>query len=296
MSTRRKAVFACALTVMAAAVGFILFYLGSEDRDHKVYEELQEKVAVPPIVDAPVTAPDGAAAPFDPADSDPGPGQEPDAEPVPGETDGQAAPEEPPEPEEPYVSPLDFDEIRRPNEDIYAWLDIPDTDIQYPVVQHPTDDAYYLDHTIEGKARYPGSIYTEKCNSKDFSDFLTVVYGHNMKNGTMFGELKKFRNGKYADEHPMISFYTPEGEYHYRVFAAVTYSNAYLPNAYDYDSPQGREDFIDSIRGVRDLNSYVDREAEVTADDRLVVLSTCMGNDSYRLLVVGVLDKELSTK
>lgn len=278
MSKTRKIVFICALIVMIAAVAFIIVYVVRQHEAGEVYDDLQNKVETPPLDEPaepiqPVTPPQTA---------DPDPDPEPPTDPEPEE--------------EPYVSPLDFDEIRKPNQDIYAWLEIQDTDIRYPVAQHPTDDEYYLNHTIEGKNRLPGSIYTEKWNSRDFSDFLTVIYGHNMKNGTMFGTLRKFRQASYVAEHPIISLYTPEGEYHYRIFAAVTYSNAYLPIAFDYTTEAGRQGFIDSIMNVRDLSSYIDREAQVTPDDRLVVLSTCVGNDAYRLLVVGVLDKESSTK
>lgn len=283
MSRTRKIVALCAIAVMLVAITYIVVYLTSEDRGYDVYKDLQNQVILPPEDNTPDDSPDTT------------PEQPPDDVP-----DDQDAPDEPPVPEEPeqepYVSPLDFDTIREPNEDIYAWMAIPDTDIQYPVVQHPTDDSYYLDHTIEGRKQYPGSIYTESWNAEDFSDFLTVVYGHNMKNGTMFGQLRKFRSKDYMAEHEKVSFYTPTGEYHYRLFAAVTYSNAYLPAAYDYSTPEGRQAFIDSILSIRDLNSYVNKDIEVTPEDRLVVLSTCMGNDSCRLLVIGVLDKEASTR
>lgn len=277
MSRTRKTVFICAVIVMVAALAFIAVYIIRQHDAGEVYDDLQDKISSPT--------------------SEPTKPSEPATEP----TETQAATEPATEPETeptepPYVSPLDFDEIRKPNEHIYAWMEIQDTDIRYPVVQHPTDDTYYLNHTVEGKNRLPGSIYTEKWNSQDFSDFLTVVYGHNMKNGTMFGSLKSFRAKSYMEEHPVISFYTPEGEYHYRIFAAVTYSNAYLPTAFDYETEAGRQGFIDSIVNVRDLSSYVDQDIEVTTEDRLVVLSTCMGNDAYRLLVVGVLDRDNSTK
>lgn len=283
MSRKRIIVLVCALVVMAAAIAVIVIYSSAQKEAGDIYEDLQEKVELPPV-----TTPTQPVTPAEPE-----PPQEPE---VPAEPEEPTEPAEPEEPVEPYVSPIDFGPIWEINEDVYAWIDIPDTDISYPVVQHPTDDSYYLDHTIEGKARYPGSIYTESWNAKDFSDFLTVVYGHNMKNGTMFGMLRKFRAKEYMNEHPLISFYTPEGEYHYRVFAAVAYSNAYLPSAFNYETPEGREAFIDSILGARDLTSYVNKDIEVTPDDQLVVLSTCMGNDNYRLLVVGVKDKEISTK
>lgn len=71
-------------------------------------------------------------------------------------------------PEEEYVSPVDFESLRQSNADIYAWIEIPETNINYPIVQKADDDSYYLNHTIEGKEGYPGAIYTESLNAKDF--------------------------------------------------------------------------------------------------------------------------------
>lgn len=274
MSKKRKAVFCVALAVFVAAVAFIAVYLIRRSGNTQVYDDLRDKVAV----NDPVEQEEPEPAKPDPVEPAP-------VEPAPVEPD-------PVEPEEPYVSPIDFETLWDVNEDIYAWMEIYDTDVEYPIVQSATDKAYYLDHTIEGRAGYPGSIYTENVNAKDFTDFLTVIYGHNMKNGTMFGSLKKFRSLTYIQEHPTISIYTPEEELTYRIFAAVTYNSRYLPTLYDYDTQEGRQAFIDSIYGVRDMNSYVDKDVTVTADSRLVVLSTCMGSDSHRLLVVGVLEED----
>ena len=88
--------------------------------------------------------------------------------------------------EEPLLAPIGFYEAQEINSDAYAWIEIKDTNIHYPILQHESDDAYYLNHRIDGVAGYPGSIYTERVNAKDFSDYNTVVYGHNMKNKTMF--------------------------------------------------------------------------------------------------------------
>ena len=84
------------------------------------------------------------------------------------------------------------------NPDIYAWIYIPGTKVNYPVLQHPTDDTYYLNYNIDGSKGLPGCIFSEKAyNGKDFSDHNTVLYGHNMKNGTMFGCLHKYEDMQY---------------------------------------------------------------------------------------------------
>ena len=118
-----------------------------------------------------------------------------------------------------YISPIDFDKLKETNQDIYAWIEIPDTQINYPVVQGGDDDAYYLNHTIDGTEGYPGSIYTERINAKDFSDFNTVIYGHNMKDGSMFMGLHNFEDPQYMKEHPNVKIYTPEKELTYRILS-----------------------------------------------------------------------------
>ncbi|MCD7708953.1 MAG: class B sortase, partial [Clostridiales bacterium] len=84
---------------------------------------------------------------------------------------------------------LDWDSLRETNSDIYAWIYIPGTNVDYPVLQHPTDDTYYLNYNMNGTRGYPGCIYTELATSKEFTDFNTVIYGHNMRNKTMFATL-----------------------------------------------------------------------------------------------------------
>ena len=77
--------------------------------------------------------------------------------------------------------PVDFETLQKENPDIYAWITIPGTDIDYPVVQDSTDNTYYLNHAADTSLSDSGAIYSEKENAKDFDDYLTVLYGHNMK-------------------------------------------------------------------------------------------------------------------
>jgi hypothetical protein len=93
------------------------------------------------------------------------------------------------EAKEEYVSPIDFASLQELNEDVYAWITVEGTVIDYPILQHPTDNSRYLDYNIDGSYGYPGCIYTENMNSKDFRDRNTVIYGHNLKNGAMLPNL-----------------------------------------------------------------------------------------------------------
>ena len=197
----------------------------------------------------------------------------------------------------PHVSPIDFEELWAINEDIYAWIEIPGMDIAYPIVQHPTDDAYYLNHTIEGGRGLPGSIYTEpSANSRDFTDFNTVIYGHNAGQGRMFSNLLSYRDSSVLEENRDIVIYTPEAEFHYKIFAAVLFGDEYLPYYYPGDTEANRQAYIDALSNVRDLNSHVLDDVEVTPDSRIITLSTCpdsIRQEPRRYLVAAVLAEEL---
>ncbi len=182
------------------------------------------------------------------------------------------------------------------NKDIYAWIYIPDTNIDYPVLQHPTDDTYYLNYNIDGSKGYPGCIYTEKDNSKDFTDFNTVLYGHNMKNGTMFHDLHKFEKEDFFDDHLYVYIYLPDRTLKYTIYAAYTYDDRHLLHSYDYTEAAGREGYLDIIFGSRSLSAHIrkDMRESMDADSNIITLSTCIGGQSNnRYLVQAVLTEEI---
>lgn len=193
--------------------------------------------------------------------------------------------------EEPVVIPVDFEKLWETNRDIYAWIEIPGTSVNYPILQHETDDSYYLDHSVDGTAGLPGSIYTESYNHKDFSDCHTVIYGHNMKNGTMFGSLREYQDKKYGDKYSYIKIYTPEEILTYQIFTAVTYDNRHILYHYNPTDKLALSEFLHSMKSEK-ISGWIDTENEVTEDDRIVVLSTCNGNSSQRFLVAAVLTEE----
>lgn len=192
-----------------------------------------------------------------------------------------------------YVSPIDFEELQKLNADIYAWIEIPGTAINYPVVQSPNDDGYYLNHTIEGQEGYPGAIYTECQNAKDFSDYNTVIYGHNMKDGSMFMGLHAYEDPQYLKEYNEVIIYTPNHQYTYRIFAAVIYNNSHILNSYDFENEEQRQLYLDSIYASRTMQSSIDDSVEVDTRSKLLTLSTCIGGQpNQRFLVEAVLTDE----
>lgn len=188
-----------------------------------------------------------------------------------------------------YISPVDFEALKELSPDIYAWLHIPGTEISYPVVQHKRDDSFYLNHNVEGAYDKNGALFTEHAyNTTDFYDPVTLVYGHHMKSGAMFGNLQKLYSGPDAlEKYRDIFVYLPEEELHYTVFAAVPFSSQHILYYNDFSDPDQYEAFVEQIYSVRAIGKIVDEEAEVTPDDRLLILSTCLsGNSDKRYLVL----------
>lgn len=189
---------------------------------------------------------------------------------------------------------IDFADLQEnTNADIYAWIYIPDSMIDYPVLQHPTDNLYYLTHNLDGSEGYPGCIYSENYNAKNFSDPNTVLYGHNMKKGTMFAGLHKFEDSQYFEEHPYVYIYTPEKLLVYEIFAAYEYTNEHLLYNYDFTNEVIFQNYLDDILDMRSMNCNYREDVEVTAENKILTLSTCISTKpDNRYLVQGVLINE----
>ena len=189
---------------------------------------------------------------------------------------------------------IDFDYLKTLNEDIYAWITVPGTIIDYPILQHPSDDTYYLHHNLDGSYGYPGCIYTEKLNAKDFTDPNTVIYGHNMKAGTMFAALHKFEDGSFFEENREVKVYLPDKTLHYKIFAAYVYDDRHLLYSFDFSDKDVYASYLKSIYDIRDMSANIDKDIEVTEEDKIITLVTCMAgeaNAEKRLLVQAVLEE-----
>ena len=184
---------------------------------------------------------------------------------------------------------LDWASLYAENKDIYAWIYIPGTQVDYPVLQSTSDDTYYLNHNIDGSYGKPGCIYTEKINSKDFTNYNTALYGHNMKNGEMFGCLHDYEDKTFFDENPYVYVYTEEKTYVYEIFAAYTATNAHILNTNDFSTQEGFADYLDNVVYNKALTGNFRNDTRVTSDNRIITLSTCTSNSSKRWLVQAVL-------
>lgn len=188
---------------------------------------------------------------------------------------------------------IDFEALQKEvNPDIYSWILIPDTPINYPIVQHPDDNTYYMDYNLDGSKGYPGCIYTEDYNSKDWEDVNTILYGHNMRNGSMFASLNSFANEDFFEEHPYIYIYSPGAVRVYQVFAAYEFSDLHLMAACDWNDPETVSRFFSMISGYP---GNFDKTVELSGDDNYLTLSTCRRyRNTKRFLVQAVLVAQTS--
>lgn len=187
--------------------------------------------------------------------------------------------------------PIDFQTLQKENPDIYAWIRVPGTEVDYPIAQSPTDNTYYLNHTISGEKKAEGSIFTENYNVKEFTDPNTVIYGHDMKNGSMFQSLHRYMDREFFDENREILIYLPDQILHYKIFAAYLYDNRHLLHSFDFHDQKVYRQYLNGIFSMRDIRAFVDKDVKVTAENRIITLSTCYaGMAEKRYLVQGVLE------
>lgn len=200
------------------------------------------------------------------------------------------APEEPGVSDSPIEIPIDFDALKQRNPDAYAWITVPGTPIDYPILQSPDDNSYYLTHTIDHEEKTEGAIYTENYNSTDFEDPNTLIYGHDMRNGTMFRSLLEYQDREFFDKNREIIIYTPDAIRHYKIFAAYPYDNRHILLSFDFSDKSVYRQYLENIFSIRDMNAYIDTSVEVDTDDKIITLSTCYGAQrEMRYLIQAVL-------
>lgn len=176
------------------------------------------------------------------------------------------------------------------NEDIYAWVYVPGTKVDYPILQRSGNNDFYLDHDLNGKKASCGSIYTENYNKKDFNDNHTVVYGHNMKNGSMFKSLRNYDDKDFFEENKYIYIYTEADTRVYEIFGAYEYTDEHLLLNYKTDNAGGFQKYLDMVKKQPDASGHFNRELTVNSSDKIITLSTCIsGKDGSRYLVQGKL-------
>ena len=180
---------------------------------------------------------------------------------------------------------VDFDKLKSVNEDVVGWIYVDALpDISYPIVKGK-DNQTYLHQTYEKNYNFAGTIFVDYENSGDFSDCNTLVYGHNMKNGSMFGHLKKFREDETLyNQDKYFWILTPERNYRYEIISA--YTTGVNSDTYTLFKGPGEEfeKYLEKIKGYSEIKTD---DTDLTIKDKIVTLSTCTGNESTRFVVQG---------
>jgi len=196
-------------------------------------------------------------------------------------------------------NPIDFSSLQQDNDEIYAWIKVDGTEVDHPIVQSATDDNFYLKHSaVDKKWLASGAIYTEGCNRTDFSDPITVIYGHNGYKETMFTTLHNFEDKEFFEGHEYFYIYMPGRKLTYQVVSAFKYDDRHIMNSFDFNNEADLSAFqqtvADPSSAVRNVRSELD--TQINKESKIVVLSTCITNQkSNRYLVCGVLVKDEKT-
>lgn len=188
--------------------------------------------------------------------------------------------------EDTYV--FDWDGMLEQSKYVTGWIQVPGIErINYPIVQNAEDNQYFLTHDWKGNYQSAGAIFMNKYNAADFTDMNTIIYGHRMKAGSMFGSLKYYASQDFMDEHPYFHIYTPDGikrTYEIICYASVTDgSDAYLMH---FQSPKERMAYYNMMI----YNAITKRDVELDRFDTTVMLSTCNTTGYYdRIVILGKL-------
>ena len=177
-----------------------------------------------------------------------------------------------------------LEDLKKLNPDVKAWLQVPETNIDYPVVQGQ-DDMEYINKNVYGEFELSGAIFLSCLNKDDFSDPYNLVYGHNMKNGGMFADVVDFTNKKYFDEHKKGKLYLTDETKKIQFFSCmkVTASDTriYHPDGYR------KENLDDLLNYIRE-HAVQYRDLNVTKEDSLIALSTCSEAETNgRVVLIG---------
>ena len=168
--------------------------------------------------------------------------------------------------------------LQEANPDVIGWIRIPETKIDYPLMQGQDND-FYLKHTWEKEKNYVGSVFLECRNSPDLMDFNTIIYAHNMNDGSMFGGLSKYNDSQYRQKHPYVYIATPDGVLRYEIFAFYKADLDSPTYGLSFNQVQTKVDFVKHALE----ESHYDTGIIPEGHDRVLTLSTCTAAGiSYR--------------
>ena len=254
-------------TVAASAALWLLF--ANNSTEPLIDDDIIEHVPVLSPQPAPVQTPE------------PIPEPEPEPEPTP-EPDSYGDGIQEPDRE------IDFDAYSARNPDFFAWIYVPGTNIDYPVVKSH-DNFDYIRRDLDGNFFMGGTVFMDMGNNIDLSDRVTVLHGHDMRNGTKFADLHNFRDPEFFAQNREIKLYTPEGMRVYEIIAVYIRDDRNILYMIDYSIDEVWEAYIEEIFSNTDESANL-FSFEIGNNDQMLTLNTCVrGQDDKRFLVQGIL-------
>lgn len=192
-----------------------------------------------------------------------------------------------------YVSPVDFAELQATNSDIIGWIYMTSPYVSQPILCSD-DDSYYLSHGATGEYDKNGSFFIEsKYNDRDFSDPCTIIYGHRMSDGSMFGNLQAtFADLDIKNNSQYVVIYLPNETKIYHIIATIPYDNSHILYYNNFETENGYDKFISRVYNTTGSEVQLVDEARPKFGEKILVLSTCLRTDrTKRFLVIA---KELT--
>lgn len=181
---------------------------------------------------------------------------------------------------EEYV--IDFNKLKEKNNETVAWIKVNNTNVEYPVVKS-TNNSFYLNHSFDKSKNSAGWIFADYENKFDNTDKNIVIYGHNMRDGSMFGSLKNILSSDWYDneENTNITLYTENGERIYKVFSIYKIESEDYYIKTEFSNENEFEKFIDTLkkRSIKNFN------IDISKEDSILTLSTCANNNKYRVVL-----------
>lgn len=174
--------------------------------------------------------------------------------------------------------PADFSAWKAVNDEVYGWLEIPDTNISYPVLQSATSDEYYLRRHFDGTSNTYGSIFSQATyNNTDFTDRVTMLYGHDVWNEDLyFHQLHKFSDDAFFNEHTNVYTYTPDERQTWNIMAFTVVDDRHIMYSFnDFASTSDVTDFMELVQESEDCKLKGDVYRSTNENSRYLILSTC---------------------
>ena len=174
-----------------------------------------------------------------------------------------------------------YKEILKINKEVVGWIKFDNSKINYPIAQH-SDNEYYLHNDINNNPSIYGSVYLDYRNSKDINDRNNIVYGHNMRDGSIFNNILKLKDKKFFEENPYIYISDLYKEFTWKIFAVYVVDADTETIDINYDT---NEEFLDYIKSC-EARSLFKRDVSINKDDKIITLVTCSyETDNARTIV-----------